>query len=294
MAAKRQKSFDLSSIDDELQDVMLQSSPQKLPPYINGYCKVCRTEEDCGCGCFCVYCSNHDTYFSWNTFGCKYCAMGQIDTIKMTIAKITKWPMPFIIEVDGQYFFNNVTQEMYIIGKHYFDNHTGIENEKRIRQKQETIHRRMTGLVENIDSFVDEFDKKLTVQDDKEFDEFVDDFINQCSFNEKPFIEDSKGGDDEDISDQHLDFSEQCAEEVFAEESPKTTSSRKIDCKICMQDYNDNIHKPLILECGHTFCRFCLLRTVKNDTIECGVCRFIMVVKLDLKNLKTNYDLIDQ
>lgn len=289
MASKVDKMFDMTSLDDELQDVMLKSSPVKLPTYINGYCDRHSTYEDCGCGRFKVYCSNHATYFSSNTYGCKYCVMGVVDPIKLMIAQMTKWPIPFIIEMDGQYFFNSVASELHIIGKHYYKHHTNDEIEKYIENKKNAIHRRMMGM-NDINSFVDEFDKTLSVKDDdKEFNEFVDDFIQQLDFTEKPFIEEEKKLDES----SQLDFScHEDEENGILEEGSKKTFKTQSECRICLFEYDDETHRPFILDCGHTICKYCVTRTVNNNTIICSMCRFVQMVYDDLSNLKTNFDLI--
>jgi hypothetical protein len=288
MSAKIEKTFDLSSLDSELQDVMMQSSPKKLPSYINGFCERHNVYEDCGCGRFRIYCGSHLTYFSSNTYGCRYCVMGVVDPIKLMISQKTKWPMPFIIELDGQYFFGNATNEMHIIGTHYYKNHTNDEIDKYIEQKKNAIHRRMLGMCD-IDSFVDEFDKKLTVDDDKEFNEFVDDFIQQLDFTDKPFYEEEKKGDDDDL----LDFSERPEEEEgISDNNIKKTYTTQSECRICLFEYDSENHRPLIFECGHTFCRTCVHKSTHNNTALCSMCRYVQIVEKDMINLKTNYDLI--
>lgn len=31
-----------------------------------------------------------------------------------------------------------------------------------------------------------------------------------------------------------------------------------LECGVCLENYNTNENFPMILDCGHTFCRLCL------------------------------------
>ena len=35
-------------------------------------------------------------------------------------------------------------------------------------------------------------------------------------------------------------------------------------CEICNTKYDYNIHKPMIVRCGHTFCKFCIYNSSQN------------------------------
>jgi len=44
-------------------------------------------------------------------------------------------------------------------------------------------------------------------------------------------------------------------------------------CEICFIMFNSDDKKPLILNCGHTYCSSCLAQIRKNDKIECPLDR---------------------
>ena len=45
-------------------------------------------------------------------------------------------------------------------------------------------------------------------------------------------------------------------------------------CRICYQQYNRNIHKPIILTCGHTVCKSCInfYKSTGKEEFECPNC----------------------
>lgn len=53
-------------------------------------------------------------------------------------------------------------------------------------------------------------------------------------------------------------------------------SEEGICCPVCMERFNDSRHSPLILACGHTFCRDCLCSLHKNkQQLKCPHCNKI-------------------
>ena len=47
-------------------------------------------------------------------------------------------------------------------------------------------------------------------------------------------------------------------------------------CSICSERYDENDHLPLMLECGHTYCRKCLLTACRDLAIAEEQLRFKM------------------
>ena len=60
-----------------------------------------------------------------------------------------------------------------------------------------------------------------------------------------------------------------------------------MECDICQNNWDKNIHIPRILNCGHSFCEKCLENLIKkrNKTFLCPIC------KLEIKNLKNLNDI---
>jgi hypothetical protein len=44
-----------------------------------------------------------------------------------------------------------------------------------------------------------------------------------------------------------------------------------LKCKICQNSYNTDIKKPIIILCGHTFCKLCLSKTEYSKCAICGI-----------------------
>ncbi len=45
-----------------------------------------------------------------------------------------------------------------------------------------------------------------------------------------------------------------------------------MDCKICFEKYDKFEHKPMVINCAHTFCLRCLY-DLKNKAFICPTCR---------------------
>ena len=71
--------------------------------------------------------------------------------------------------------------------------------------------------------------------------------------------------------------------------------SELIECPICSERYNRTIKMPKILSCGHSFCKECLIKSLKySPELLCSICRQKQNV-IDPEQLITNrtiYDLL--
>ena len=55
-----------------------------------------------------------------------------------------------------------------------------------------------------------------------------------------------------------------------------------LKCKICHYSYNTEFRKPILIMCGHTFCKLCIS---KLEISKCRICG----LTVDLNLLITNY-----
>ncbi|XP_037779497.1 uncharacterized protein LOC119576044 [Penaeus monodon] len=46
-----------------------------------------------------------------------------------------------------------------------------------------------------------------------------------------------------------------------------------MDCKVCLDKFNEEDKRPRYIPCGHTFCSFCLSNLLKNSSLSCPTCR---------------------
>lgn len=46
-----------------------------------------------------------------------------------------------------------------------------------------------------------------------------------------------------------------------------------MDCAVCLERFNTNIHKPMVLQCGHTFCITCIHNIYARTRPECPIDR---------------------
>ncbi len=44
-----------------------------------------------------------------------------------------------------------------------------------------------------------------------------------------------------------------------------------LKCKICQNSFNTEIKKPIIILCGHTFCKLCISKTENSKCPICGI-----------------------
>jgi hypothetical protein len=64
-----------------------------------------------------------------------------------------------------------------------------------------------------------------------------------------------------------------------------------MDCSICLERFDQDSKKPMVLECGHTFCIHCVYEIYKKSKIECPIDRSALLQPL--KKVKINYSLQD-
>ena len=41
------------------------------------------------------------------------------------------------------------------------------------------------------------------------------------------------------------------------------------DCPICLEDYDSKNRRPMVMECGHSICYFCLGSVLRTNTKKC-------------------------
>ncbi|XP_069935988.1 uncharacterized protein [Cherax quadricarinatus] len=51
--------------------------------------------------------------------------------------------------------------------------------------------------------------------------------------------------------------------------------SKPEECKVCFINYDEELHRPRTLPCGHTFCSQCIKDTIKNGQLKCPSCRVV-------------------
>ncbi|OMJ75423.1 hypothetical protein SteCoe_25429 [Stentor coeruleus] len=63
-----------------------------------------------------------------------------------------------------------------------------------------------------------------------------------------------------------------------------------LECSICLECFDSNEKKPLILPCGHTFCKQCV-KDIKDGNSECPFDR--KPVELPFESISTNFTLLE-
>ncbi|GFZ20620.1 protein kinases;ubiquitin-protein ligase [Actinidia rufa] len=74
-----------------------------------------------------------------------------------------------------------------------------------------------------------------------------------------------------------------------------TTMAMILTCSICQGNYDDDQSAPLTLQCGHCFCKQCLLRIFSaspSTTLPCPECRHVSVVGNTVSSLPKNFALL--
>ena len=46
-----------------------------------------------------------------------------------------------------------------------------------------------------------------------------------------------------------------------------------LECPVCMQEFDEDEKKPLVIPCGHTLCKFCVSTMVEEGMLKCPFCR---------------------
>lgn len=59
-----------------------------------------------------------------------------------------------------------------------------------------------------------------------------------------------------------------------------------MECQICYETFRD----PRLLDCGHTFCFYCIRRLVDNSSLSCPICR-TQILYCEEWRPKKNYQL---
>jgi hypothetical protein len=73
--------------------------------------------------------------------------------------------------------------------------------------------------------------------------------------------------------------------------STSNTVLEGINCGICFETYSKINKAPITLNCGHSFCRICILKLGKGKVrITCGICR--ADTRCVAKRLGKNFQLI--
>lgn len=44
-------------------------------------------------------------------------------------------------------------------------------------------------------------------------------------------------------------------------------------CELCFETYNAEERKPLVLNCGHTYCKECINKIMKSNPKLCPTCK---------------------
>lgn len=66
-------------------------------------------------------------------------------------------------------------------------------------------------------------------------------------------------------------------------------------CSVCQTRYNEEERVPLLLQCGHGFCKECLSRMFSaspDSTLPCPRCRHVSVVGNSVQALRKNYAIL--
>ena len=65
-----------------------------------------------------------------------------------------------------------------------------------------------------------------------------------------------------------------------------------VKCAVCLESFNELERKPLVLDCGHTFCAKCIGTNslVNSGGSRCFSCRAVIAGKVS--NLRPNYALL--
>jgi len=63
-------------------------------------------------------------------------------------------------------------------------------------------------------------------------------------------------------------------------------------CKICLDQYNSDSKKPLILNCGHTFCQDCISKSYSLSQIRCPMDKKTFIYP-KLEDIGRNWDIQD-
>ncbi|XP_071512780.1 uncharacterized protein [Panulirus ornatus] len=65
-----------------------------------------------------------------------------------------------------------------------------------------------------------------------------------------------------------------------------------VTCWVCAEEYWTGVREPLMLPCGHTFCRQCISSLIQARRVECPVCRR-KYPSLSVNNLPKNFAVLN-
>lgn len=69
-------------------------------------------------------------------------------------------------------------------------------------------------------------------------------------------------------------------------------TNHNLNCQICTNQYDDQVHIPIIVPCGHTFCKDCIKKMITANSIKkCPICKKACLT-LNINELVPNYELI--
>jgi hypothetical protein len=60
-----------------------------------------------------------------------------------------------------------------------------------------------------------------------------------------------------------------------------------MECKICFEKYDQQLRKPVSINCGHSFCKTCLSSLKVSNSYACPTCR------QSITNEQPNYTVLD-
>ena len=61
-----------------------------------------------------------------------------------------------------------------------------------------------------------------------------------------------------------------------------------MECSICLESYDTKVKRPMMIECGHTFCRECLAK-IKQTSNQCPFDS--IVISKDFEKIAINFSL---
>ncbi|KAL4220057.1 hypothetical protein ACF0H5_020468 [Mactra antiquata] len=99
---------------------------------------------------------------------------------------------------------------------------------------------------------------------------------------------DSESENDENVDDLEISF-----EDDISDTGDKRVYFDENSCEICVSEYDEDVHKPIILPCGHVLCLHCVRKIFKRNKlqyVECPLDRKTHLVKnrqLDEASLNT-------
>lgn len=70
------------------------------------------------------------------------------------------------------------------------------------------------------------------------------------------------------------------------------SASQVFECSLCFENYDEVKYCPRLLNCGHTFCSFCLQALFRSGRIECPQDRSVVSVEGGVHSLPKNFALL--